>query len=253
MEAEEYEKMFRLEDAHWWFAGKRALARALLKQILPRSARNLRILDVGCGTGGMWAALNPFGQVTGVDYATLALTFAQQRDVPRLAQASAPRLPFRAASFDLVTAFDVLYHRGVDDDTRALAEMARVCRPGGWLLVTDSAFRFLSSPHDVAYHAARRYTAAELRHKMNDAGWRVVRAGYANTFLFPLVLGWRLLQRARYAPGQGRSDLAALPSPLNRVLLTVYQLEAALIRYVDFPFGVSVVCVGEKAATRSRT
>jgi len=159
MEPEEYEKMFALEDTHWWFLGKRAMVKRYLDLYYNPDKRH-RILDVGCGIGGMQRLLGDYGGVSGVDLNLNALRYAKGKcgKDTCICQASALSLPFKDGSFSLVTAFDLLYHRNITDDTQALSELWRVCRKGGYLLVTDPAFEFLRSTHDAATHARHRYT-----------------------------------------------------------------------------------------------
>jgi len=233
--------MFAVEDRHWWFSGKRRLVRALLDGIhLPADAR---ILDVGCGTGGMHACLRDLGRIVGVDASDLALSFARRRGSATLCRAMLPSLPFRDESFDLVTVFDVLYHRRVEDVDRAARECFRVLRRGGALVVTDSALRWLTGPHDVAMHGRRRFGRAELRRILTGAGFSVRRASYANFLLFPVAAPWRLLQRRS---GDAHSDVSPAPPAINRVLRAIYGLEAALLRRVDLPIGTSVVAVARR-------
>lgn len=241
MEPREYERMFALEDHHWWFRSKRALVRTLLEQYASGPGRGL---DLGCGTGGTLAALGPEGRWVGLDYEPLALAFCRKRGLARLVRGSATALPFRAASFDCCLALDLLYHRGVDDERRALAECHRVLRPGGLLVVTDSALAWLRSPHDEAVHGRTRYTRAELVRLVQGAGFRVLRASHLYTLLFPLLAGFRLLRWL--APGRDASDLFPLPAAVNAGLLAIQALERALLRVIDLPIGTSVVCCARR-------
>jgi len=239
--------MYEMEGSYWWFVGKRRIAATLLQAYLPPCNDRL-ILDVGCGTGGMLQfLLSEYGTAYGLDLSPIALGLGQQRNLSRLALGSALVLPYADASFSVVTAFDLLYHQWVDDDLLALRECRRVLRPGGALLITDSAFRFLWSGHDVAYGARRRYTTRELRRQVEAAGLQVKRLSYANAFLFPAVLAVRLWKRLRPSSGGGGSDLRPLPSGLNRLLAGIYTAEARLLRWVDYPVGVSVVCLAIKS------
>ena len=101
MDPPEYEKMFRVEDTHWWFAGKRRLVRVLLDR-LPRDPAR-KILDIGCGTGGMFLLLKDYGCVYGVDASELATGLAAHRHLASLRRAALPSLPFAHAAFSLVT------------------------------------------------------------------------------------------------------------------------------------------------------
>src|SRR5438128_6531584 len=134
MEREQYAIMARREERHWWYAGMRRVALAVLGSALNGHQR-VRILDAGCGTGGTTVELRRFGDVVGVDLAWEALEPARRRGLTSLARASIERLPFADAAFDAATSFEVVYHLGVANDGAALREMRRVLKPGGLLLL----------------------------------------------------------------------------------------------------------------------
>ena len=141
MNPAEYEIMYRLEERHWYFRGKRRIVRRLLQPHL--GPRPLMILDAGCGTGGILAELGELGIVTALDPVHEAAGFCAGRGVERLVQGSVVQLPFPDGTFDLVTSLDVIEH--VEDDGAALEEMRRVLKPGGLLLLTVPAHMFLWS------------------------------------------------------------------------------------------------------------
>jgi ubiquinone/menaquinone biosynthesis C-methylase UbiE len=242
MRAEEYEKMFCLEDRHWWFAGKRRLARTLLDDLPPRPGR--KILDVGCGTGGMFQVLNDYGSLVGLDASDLAIGFARRRQSAHLLRAALPRLPLGTASFDLVTAFDVLYHRQVGDDQLALREIARVLKPGGHLLLSEPAIELLRSAHDEAFENARRYTTGGMGRKLRAAGFAIKRLSYSNCLIFPAVASWRLVRRG--AGDAQASDVRPVPPWLNPLMSGVYRCEASLLRRMDLPIGSSIIALAER-------
>jgi ubiquinone/menaquinone biosynthesis C-methylase UbiE len=246
MEREEYARMFALEDDYWWFVGKRRIAEALIHQHVPDPGE-LTILDVGCGTGGFldhWR--DKCRRTAGLDFSEVALEFACQRHLERLTQGSAAALPYVDGSFDLVTTLDLLYHRWVADDVAALRECWRVLRPGGWLLVTDSAFQFLYSEHDIRFCGQRRYTTGELRARVEAAGLTIHKLSYANSLFFPVVAVVRLWSRACGTHGAGDFALRPLPRWFNGLLTGIYTLEARGLHWLSYPFGSSVVCLAQK-------
>ncbi|MBI2468306.1 MAG: hypothetical protein HYV62_10915, partial [Candidatus Rokubacteria bacterium] len=83
MDPREYELSFALEQEHWWFRAKRALVRSLLARYGRPGGRGL---DVGCGTGGMLAALGGEGFWVGADAEPLALVFSRKRGLTRLVE-----------------------------------------------------------------------------------------------------------------------------------------------------------------------
>jgi SAM-dependent methyltransferase len=247
MEAYEYEVMAAVEAAHWWYRGMRALSAAWLDQLYEERS-DLRILDAGCGTGGNGAFLERYGCVTGLDISPLALTLGQRRLPGRLARASVAALPFPRATFDLVTSFDVLYHRAVIDERAALQETRRVLRPGGRLLIRLPAYRWLSSEHDRSVHGRHRYTAGETRGLLERAGFVVERLSYINSLLLPIPLLQRLAERLSPHQPPQRSQLE-LPSPLiNAALGSVFSAEALWLRQGGrFPAGLSVLALARQS------
>jgi len=244
MERDQYEQTYRFEDWHWWFAGRHRLTNALFERWIGGD-RDQRILDVGCGTGGNLFFLERWGRVIGLDLKALPLSLARSRQVSGLVQASVVALPFPGESFSLITAFDVLYHRWIEDDRQAIREFYRLIRPGGWLLVTDSALPFLWSPHDELYYARQRYMLPEIQAKLSRAGFQPYVCSYANTLLLPFTMTHRLLKR--WFSLSGRSDLRDLPAWLNRLLIAIRDLEVAWIKQGGkFPCGSSLVCLAQK-------
>jgi SAM-dependent methyltransferase len=242
MEAEQYALMAGVEGRHWWYVGMRRLAAALLASAV-EPGEGLQVLDAGCGTGGTTAWLRRFGTVTGVDVAAEAVPFWRQRGLRHMARGSVMALPFADASFDLVTCFDVLYHRQVRDEGVALREFWRVLRPGGVLLLRVPAYDWLRGAHDTAVHTRRRYTRDEVVAAVRAAGFVVAMATYANCFLFPLALLKRWSERWR---GAMQEEMRLPPAPLNALLTAVLGAEARLVPYWPLPWGLSVFVLGRK-------
>ncbi len=246
MNPSEYHTIYTVEDRHWWYAGMRRITLALLDEAYGGRA-NLNILDAGSGTGAAMNYLTRFGRVTGIDLSPLALDFCRERGLARLGRASVTALPFAAASFDLVTSFDVLYHRAVGDHRDALREFHRVLRPGGRVLLRLPAYDRLRGRHDIAIHTARRFTTTDLSRSLRETGFAVERLTYANTILFPLALAKRLLEPLLPPGDPGRSDIAPNPAWLDDTLAAVLGAEAAWLRRRNLPLGLSVVALGRKA------
>ena len=243
MDKEEYDNMYRLEDSHWWYVGMRGQALRLMNDLYG-SRRNLAILDAGCGTGGTLPHLARYGEATGLDFCEDALAFCRRRGLRRLVQGSVLDVPFRDGSFDLVVSFEVLYHRAVTDDEAALREFYRVLRPDGHLLIRLPAHNWLRGGHDEVVHTRSRYSASEVRQKMRRAGFRVERASYANSLLFPIAALKRASEMA--LKRSGTSDVKPTAPWLNRVLTAELGIEARFLRQTDLPWGLSIVALGSK-------
>src|SRR5438128_6252716 len=181
---EYYQRMRDLEGASWWNAGMRDVAAQLMIAAdLPSTGR---LLDVGCGSGQTmtwFAQLYPGWTTAGLDIATDGITSAKAAGLTTLMHASALDLPFSSASIDLVVTLDVLQHLPLaGGDRKALQEMARVLKRGGHLLVRTNAQAFPRTRDDQRFQF-HRYRPAELREKLQEAGFRVLRLSRVNALL----------------------------------------------------------------------
>lgn len=239
MNAEEYDRLFRMEDRYWWFVARRELGVEFVRMHVPRHSR---ILDVGCGAGATARDLSSHGTVFACDVSEQALAFCRQRGLAALSLGDLQRLPFRTGSVECVVALDVVEH--VSDDEQALGEIARVLAPNGVLVLSTPAYPLLWSGHDVALHHFRRYRRRQLRRLVERSGLEIVRLSYAVFLLFPVVAVARLL--ARLFGARSRASLWWLGSWPNRVLLALMRWENRLLRRTDLPWGVSLVLVARK-------
>jgi SAM-dependent methyltransferase len=243
MQPAEYLKLAEVEDRMWYFRALHGRIEDGLTAVLGEQGR---ILDGGCGTGGLirrLAARHPGWKWTGIDLDPLAIQLARARvgQAARLVEGSVTSLPFADASFDAATSADVLYH--LDDDASAVAEVFRVLKPGGILVVNVPAYPWLWSYHDEAVGGRRRYRRAGVLGLLRMAGCSTVRATHANFGVFPLVVTRRKLLPAP----SGGSDVGLQPEPVERVLRGLAALENDWIRDGGgLPFGSSVFALARK-------
>lgn len=242
MQTSELTAMLDHSDRHWWYRGRRRVLDAVLDQIdLPPGAR---LLDAGCGSGRQLDELARRGAASGVDLSDLAVAHARARGHPDVHRAAIEQLPFADATFDLITCLDVIEH--TPDDRAALAELRRVTRPGGLLIVTVPAYQSLWSAHDVANRHFRRYRAASLRAVATGAGWSVLLDTHFNTILLAPAALVRLArrQRNRTASRASRSELILTPPFLDALLEQPLRAEAhAIGNGRRFPAGLSLLAV----------
>ena len=150
---------------------------------------------------------------------------------------SASQLPFADATFDVVSAFDVVEH--CDDDARAVAELARVLGPSGRLLLSVPAYQWAWTDHDEQAGHHRRYTRPQLVRLVEGAGMRVLRSTYAFTGVFPMFLAERARRRLLPARG-GDTRLPPVSARMEDVLTRLCAADARLLGRYDLPFGSSV-------------
>ncbi|GIF75171.1 class I SAM-dependent methyltransferase [Asanoa siamensis] len=215
MEATEIRKLAALEDRHWWYAERRAL---LARSLRALGARPGAALDIGAAGGGNTRVLRAHGwRPVALEYSAEGASVARERGLSVI-RADARTLPVGDGALDLVTAFDVLEH--IDEDHEAAAEIFRVLRPGGTVLIAVPADMKLWSAHDVAVGHVRRYDRAGLRAVIEKAGLVVDELWSWNVLLRP-VAAWR----RRNSTGSDLDDIAA---PVNLGLRAVVAAERYL-------------------------
>lgn len=245
MKKEMYSHIQNVEQAHWWYVARRKIIFDWVFRMLADSPAP-RVLDMGCGTGFNVEYLrdNGYSRVVGLDFSTEALILCQSRNLPYLVCGDGTRSPLRDESFDVIMALDLIEH--LDDDVQTLRECARLLRPNGSLVIFVPAFSFLWSLQDeVSYHC-RRYTVGELGQKLETVGLSIHKLTYANAFLFPLIWAGRIVLRLSGYDIQGTSENDLHPNWSNGLLQAIFAAERPLLRYVSFPFGVSLFGIAKK-------
>ena len=243
MEPAEYRLMDQAEAAMWWYRALHARIADALRDVRGR------VLDAGCGTGGLLARLaaNAALDLHGLEYDAAAAPRAAEKSGARIVRGSINALPFADGSFAAVVSADVLCHAAVDP-AAALAELRRVLAPGGLLVLNMPSYQWLMSAHDIAVHNARRTTATALARDLQAAGFARPRARYWNTLLLPLmILQRKLLNRSGKNGGNSGetvSDVAPFPPLVDATFHALTQLERHLP--LPLPAGGSVLATARK-------
>jgi SAM-dependent methyltransferase len=245
MTEDELQAMMAADERHWWYRGRRRVLKAAIERLPLRPGA--RLLDAGCGSGRMLDELARYGEVSGVDISGEAVAVARARGHV-VVRARVEAMPFADQAFDVVTCLDVIEHTA--DDRATLAELRRVTRAEGLLIVTAPAYQALWSWHDEVNRHYRRYDRRSLLAAARGAGWDLVADTYFNGLLLAPAAVVRLAQRRRRT--HSRSDLALTPSPLNPVLELPLRLEARLVAAgARLPAGLSLLAVLRRPAHRS--
>ncbi len=238
-----YRAFAEIEDRHWWFVARRRIVQDVIEhdlQLFPGAS----ILDIGCGTGGMLASLSGRYDVVGTDMSPLAIEHCCRRGLKKVHCGTLADLPFRDRPFDLALLLDVIEH--VDDDAALLREAGDLVKPGGAVIVTVPAYPWMWTHHDEANHHRRRYTATTFRSSLTRAGFRIRSLSSYNTILFPLALVQRLA--AGFLHSTSVAGLSVPPAPVNAILRMLFASERFFLRFLRFPFGLSLIAVVERPA-----
>jgi len=169
------------------------VTRAVLDLILPHAADLTRVLDVGCGANLEYdLALADRGiDVVAVDFVPSFLELAPKHPRIELKVADAVKLPFDSSSFDCVICSEVAEH--VPDDRAVLQEIARVLKPGGWLVFTVP---ILWNLHRLMTMAKRRsleirMMEGHLREYTRGGALSLLQPHFAIERVLPVPFGWR--------------------------------------------------------------
>jgi len=179
--------------------------------------------DLCCGTGDLALALEARGaRVVAADFSRKMLAVAARKGVTRLAEADCLRLPFRDASFDLVTvAFGA---RNLTDLGTGLREMRRVLKPGGRIGVLE----FACPPGPIF----RRLYMAYLRWAVPSIGAAISGRRSAYTYLSTSIRGF---------PDQPRMREILAEAGFDKV------------RHLDFARGIAALYLGDRPVTSPST
>lgn len=147
-------------------------------------------------------------------------------------------------AFDIIAFFDVLEH--LEDDERALRHAESILKTGGFIVFTVPAFYFLWSEHDVLEGHYRRYRKQTVRALVsNTAGLKIRRLSYFNiSFFFPIAF-FRLAKNLFRIKAESPDIKIPLPM-VNNLAAKIFGFERFPLRFFDFPFGVSLICVAQK-------
>jgi SAM-dependent methyltransferase len=251
MDQATYAAEAEIEQDHWWFVGRRKLFGWLIRALdLPR---DVRALDAGTSTGTNLRLLRDLGftNVEGVDISPEAKQFCERKQLGIVTIGDLCALPYADNQFDLVLATDVIEH--LDDDGRAVAELIRVLKPGGHVLITVPAFPSLWGLQDIVAHHKRRYRKRPLLQLLGARGLQCRQAFYFNFVLFAPI--WLARQFIRLAGLRLRSENDVNTSSLNRVLRWIFTADVWSARWLSPPFGVSILalCTKPESVALQRT
>lgn len=235
-----YGKFYEIETYHWWFSARREIIFDFIQKnkiIKPDS----NILDYGCGTGGIIDILKKnYINVYGTDFSEVALNFCRKRNFDNIFSLESIFQKEFHNYFDLITILDVIEH--IANDTEILEKLKLLLKKDGYILITVPAYQFLFGPYDILTQHKRRYIKKSLIKIVKKAEYDIVKISYFNIFLSPLMILSRILSSFT-----GWNKDTNIPNKiLNKILYNIFKIEKYFLRYISFPFGISIICLAKK-------
>ncbi len=247
MNIEMYRIFFEIQKKHWWFASKKIIILDAISRYA-NLTKDSYILDIGCGSGLMLNELEKLGNTTGMDMSNEAISFSKEIFKGTIKQGFLPHnVPFEANQFNLITALDVIEH--IENDIESLKSIRRILNEHGIAIITVPAYMFLWSHFDELNEHKRRYTLPELKFKLQQSGLTIEKISYYNTFLFPIAYAVRKLNNL--FGRNGSSDIDMPGNAVNFLLQKIFSFEKFFLRFLNFPFGVSILAVVKKISNKT--
>ena len=248
-----YYQLSEIQKTHWWHVSRRYMVTELLKRYFPKKC--LLGLDVGCGPAGNLSVLKLFCEnVIGFDLSQTALKIAKKEfPLENFILGDANKLvdSFVSTKFGLATVFNVLYHNWINDEVAVLRQIYQLLEPGGRIVVTEPACKFLMRRHDVLDMGKTRYSLNGLKHMLVKSGFVVEVATYFNFFSFLPVLLLKFIER--FLPVGVDSDdervkeIELPPKWINDFMVSVLKTETGLTKlFGGLPIGLGVMIIARK-------
>ncbi len=244
MDAQHEFEALRRESSSWWYVTRRKLLREAAVQAV-RGKREAHILDFGC-TAELGSSDSPYMRVLNAHSSLPVLGFHQVEGCENLVCSRSEELALASSSFDAIVSGDIL--QSLPDDLIALRELRRVLKDGGSLCLTVPAYPSLWGEDDESRGHQRRYTASDLRRKLNNCGFEISRVSHLVAIGFlPSVLE-RVAKNIFKKSAARRQTPAGTPSWANAAMVLLLDCERQLIRFINLPFGTRLVCWARKPA-----
>lgn len=227
---EEYEAMFQVEDSHWWYRHlhDRVISMLQKEKINPQA----RILDAGCGTGGMLQRLQKEGyqNLSGFDYNPKAVQLANRRHLGKIQVLDIRQIAqiFEPHTFDVIICNDVWYQFEDDELLPILEDLQKLIAPGGILISNNQAYDAFQGMHDVAVGAKRRFHPSFFQSWLSQNRHLSGHWVSWSRWLAPLIVSIRWIQRIQLKFGfysTIKSDVSMPHRMINELLYQLVSLE----------------------------
>ncbi len=244
----EYEKMASVEQKLWWY---RALHYFVLSSIRKNvTGQDIKIIDAGCGTGGLMMFLKRHGytNLQGFDLSEKAVEICRHRlqDVV-LANLLDISSLYPLKSADVVISNDTLYFLDEKERDLLIHRFSEVLKPDGLLILNLPALNAFRGIHDLSVGCKHRFSRRDIKCLFGPAHFKIVSRVYWPFWLSPVIYFTRLMQRIKMRGNHGfevRSDID-LPSPqINKILESITKFENRFFPLK--PFGSSLFVVARR-------
>jgi SAM-dependent methyltransferase len=232
----EFRMMYEAEEKLWWY---RILHEKVLVEIQQRFAfrKDLSILDLGCGTGGLLHYLRKkkFTNLQGIDYSDASIYFSKVRRL-NVQKANIDDILelFKGQKFDVIICNDVFYCLDKTQIINALQNISSLLETHGIFLSNNNAFNIFYGTHDIAVGGKWRFTHKDFQEFLQNTPLKIQHFSYWTWVLSPLVLAIRIFQQIQLKSrlidtSKLVSDVSVPPDFLNKLFYKIVKTEEKIL------------------------
>lgn len=234
---EEFRMMYEAEEKLWWY---RILHEKILAEIQAKYASNkeISILDIGCGTGGLLSFLRQsnYQNLQGIDYADASIHFSKLRNLNvQKCSIDDIQMVFENKKFDVIICNDVFYCLDKLQIVNTLQNIEVLLKPNGIFLSNNNSFDIFYGTHDIAVGGKWRFTLKDFQEFTTNTSLKIQYHSYWTWVLSPLVLAVRISQQIQLKLGlidtlKLVSDVSVPPDWLNDFFYKMVKMEEKLLK-----------------------
>ena len=194
---EEFKMMYEAEEKLWWY---RILHEKILNEIQLKFSLNkdISILDIGCGTGGLlsFLSINNYTNLKGIDYSEHSIYFSKLRNL-NIQKLSIDEIQtaFKSQKFDVIICNDVFYCLNKTQIINALQNIEILLNSNSIFLSNNNAFNIFYGTHDIVVGGKWRFTLKDFQEFTSNTSLTIQYHSYWTLILSPLVLLVRISQQ----------------------------------------------------------
>ena len=229
------------EKEHWWYKGRRKIISLLVKEFIVKK-KKIKILDFGAGSGTNTIMLSKYGDVYVYEKDKKSQEYLKKK-FDKINNIFVLERINKNDLFDFIVATDVIEH--INDDETVIKILFNALKKDGNILLTVPAYNFLYNERDKLIGHFRRYNNKMLKNLTKEY-FKIIKLSYYNFFLFPLSLILFVMIKIIKIKSFITSAEKTPNSILNNFLYRIFSSERFFLKYINFPFGNSIVCLAKK-------